>query len=348
MLFLYNNSEQNILKNTFNILLAISVIILQSCRFDKDKSDNERQKVKLSAPIIRLDSLLFASKNEAEVFKLLENNKIISESYFETPSQNFPELAKKLFEFIQNPTLGQFYNETINNTTGIKINYLQNAINQAFSNIKVTYPNFKAPKVYTFFTGFAGKDIQVTDSAIVIGLEYFAGKNAKYRPQVYDYQLKKYQKEYIVPSILNQLAIKKAKIDPLDKSLLADMLFYGKCYQFTKMMIPNVADSLIIGYSQKELDATEVSQEMVWAHMVDQKLLYETSPFKKAKYLEERPNTQEISPDCPGMIGRWLGWKIVKKYLENNSEQSLISLLQNPKAQDIFEKSKYKGKGDLN
>lgn len=335
------------MKNIVNILVILSITLLQSCRFDKENNNSELVKGLASSPIIRLDSLLFAAKNDAEVLKLLENNKAISETYFDTPTQNLPELAKKLSEFIQNPALVQFYKETINNSSGIKIDSLQNAINEAFINIKAIYPNFKAPKVYTLFTGFAGKDIQVNDSSVVIGLEYFAGKKAKYRPQVYDYQLNKYQKEYILPSILNQLAIKKAAIDPSDKSLLADMLFYGKCYQFTKTMIPNVADSLIIGYSQKELDATEISQEMVWAHMIDQKLLYESSPFKKAKYLEERPNTQEISPDCPGMIGRWLGWKIVKKYMENNSEQTLKSLLENQRAQDIFEKSKYKGKADL-
>ena len=143
------------------------------------------------------------------------------------------------------------------------------------------------------------------------------------------------------------MAIKYARIEQVDKSLLADMIFYGKCYQFSQTMLPNTPDSLIIGYSKNQLDDTEASQEIVWGHFIDQKLLYETSPFKKVKYLDERPNTVEISPDCPGMIGRWLGWKIVKKFAENNPDQSFPTLMQNGKAQSIFELSKYKGKGDV-
>ncbi len=335
------------MKKLTPIIIISLFIIFQNCK-NKDKTTSTTfAQTLIDAPIIRLDSVLFTLKTEAEINQFLEKNKAVVVPYFDIPENNFKELAKNLTQYVQNPALVGFYNQTINSPQKIRIDSLQKAINQAFSNITGQYPNFKIPKVYTFFTGFAGKDILVNDSTIVIGLEYFGGKLAQFRPQVYDYQLNKYDQAYILPSIINQVAIKYAIINQTDKTLLADMIFYGKCYQFTKNILPQVPDSLITGFTQNQLDATEISQEMVWAHFIDQKLLYENSPFKKLKYLDERPNTQEISPDCPGMIGRWLGYKITGKFLENNKNETLKTLMANGKAQEIFERSNYKGRADL-
>jgi hypothetical protein len=335
------------MKVSIKIIFIFAVICFFSCKKDNTKSELDLSQITFNSPIIRLDSEIFACKSKEELQVFLQKNKKICAEYFEIPISELPKFAEKLYGFTSNPALINFYKNTTNSSYGIKIDSLQAAINQAFKAIKYYYPNLKTPKIYTIFTGFSGKDLLVNDSTIVIGLDYFAGKSAQYRPQVYDYQLYKYEKEYIVPSVLNLFATRFGGIDPADKSLLGDMLFYGKCYEFTKTMIPNAADSLIIGYSQKQLDETEISQELVWGHVIDQKLLFEASPFKKLKYLDERPNVPEISPDCPGMIGRWLGWKIIKKFVENNNEVKFVDLMQNKNAQQIFEKSKYKGKADL-
>jgi hypothetical protein len=329
-------------------LLSFVILIfnLFSCKNEKNETDIDLTKITINTPIIRLDSALMHLKSKEEVLKFLNDNENICSQYFDVPIQDFPAFSEKLFSFVSNPALANFYSKSINTPNGISTDSLYNALNQAFKHIKFYYPTLKAPKIYTMFSGFSGKDLMVSDTAIVIGLDYFVGKNATYRPQLYDYQLVKYEKNYIVPSILNHFATKYSKTNLNDKTLLAEMVFYGKCYAFTKTMIPDAPDSLIIDYTGKQLEDTEVSQELVWGHFIDQKLLYENSPFKKAKYLEEKPSVPEISPDCPGMIGRWLGWKIVKKFIANNSEVSIQQLMADENAQLIFEKSKYKGKPD--
>ena len=71
--------------------------------------------------------------------------------------------------------------------------------------------------------------------------------------------------------------------------------------------------------------------------------LYETNDRVKEKYLGDRPKVIEIGEDCPGRIGQWLGWRIVSRYRTENPSISLIDLMENANARDIFEKSKYKG-----
>lgn len=326
------------------VLFFCIIITFFGCEKEKKNEKIDTSTVQLNTEFIRQDALFFGLKTEQEILSFLNENQKISEIYFETSAKYFPDLAKKLAGYTQNKSLLEFYKSSQNK---LKFDSLKNELNQSFKVIKHFYPTFKSPKVYTYFTGFAGKDLVVSDTAVLIGMDYFVGEKAMFRPQVFEYQLNKYQKEYIIPQIINQLAQKYSAVDPSDKSMLADMLYFGKCYQFTKTILPETSDSLIIGYTQSQLEETEISQEMVWGHFIDQKLLYETNVFTKSKYLDERPHTGEISPDCPGMIGHWLGWKIIKKYIQQNPDELLQSLMQNQKAQAIFEQSKYKGKADL-
>jgi hypothetical protein len=72
------------------------------------------------------------------------------------------------------------------------------------------------------------------------------------------------------------------------------MVWYGKSYVFGKVMMPSKADSVFLGYSNEQLNATYANQEVVWAYFIDNKLLYSTQDPAKGKYIGERPSTPEI------------------------------------------------------
>lgn len=320
------------------VATILGVVLFTSCK----KGTTHAQKEIVPAEIIRLDSLLSKSNTAGAIEAVLNKYPQVSYPYFNINSGTSGQFAAQFAQTLNNQAFQQFYKNGMDSPAGLQVDSLRKALSLAFSNIKAYDSTFKAPKVYTMFSGFSGPDLLMTDSTIVIGLDYFLGPKAAFRPQLYDYQLYKYDKSFLVPQIVNHIAGRYAKIENSDKSLLADMLFYGKSFQFTKEMCDNAADSLIIAIPAHKLTQSENSQKVIWAHFIDQKLLYEKSDFKKPKYLDERPATMEISPDCPGMIGRWLGWKIVKEYLKNNPKQDLKSLMNEEKAQKIFEMSNYK------
>ena len=62
----------------------------------------------------------------------------------------------------------------------------------------------------------------------------------------------------------------------------------------------------------------------------------------KNKFIGESPNVYEISEKCPGRIGAWLGWEIVKKYMDKNPEVSIVDLMNDTDAHRIFQMSGYK------
>ena len=127
-----------------------------------------------------------------------------------------------------------------------------------------------------------------------------------------------------------------------DRTLLADMIHYGKAYYFTKAVLPFVEDSLLLAYTAQQFEEVQQHQTVVWEHFIENELLYETDPSLINKYISERPFTMEIGPRCPGRIGRWLGWEIVKSYMVSHPSVSLPALMNNADAQVIFTQSKYR------
>ena len=81
---------------------------------------------------------------------------------------------------------------------------------------------------------------------------------------------------------------------------------------------------------------------MIWANFIANELLFETNHLVKRKYLDERPKVYEIGNKCPGRVGAWVGWQIVKAYLARNSEMSLQDFMKISDAKKIFRESNYK------
>ncbi|AFK03336.1 hypothetical protein Emtol_2198 [Emticicia oligotrophica DSM 17448] len=321
------------------ISLLIGLFFLNSCQNSASTEDIDTSKISVKLDILRFDEAMMKLTTREQIKGFLsKNGRFVNVFYQTTPDDN--ALIDRLMLIHNNPDTKAFYEETKQSFGNLDA--LKKQFEVAFKHIKYYYPDFKEPQIITTFTAL-DLELVVADDMIVIPLETFLGPKAKYRPQYPDYLLRRFDKPYIVPSVLTILAKKYNAIDPNDHTLMSDMVFYGKSYEFTRAMLPEVADSLLIAYPDYDLVKTWNSQDLVWGYFIDNKLLYETNDRIKDKYLSERPRVQEIGNDCPGRIGQWLGWRIVSRYRTENPSITLVDLMKNQNARDIFEKSKYKG-----
>lgn len=310
---------------------------LFSCSNESENPDVSAIKVNVS--IERLDETLMNLQTQEEIKSFLNKNRSFVNQFYQTMPDD-TSLINWLTILIQNKQSRDFYLQVKKNYGDLKD--LKAQFEAAFKHLKFYYPDFKEPRIITAFTGFS-HDLAVSDSLIIIGLESFLGPKFAERPQQPNYILKRYDKPYIVPMVVALLSKKYNKIDPNDRTMLADMLYYGKGLEFTKAMMPETADSLIMGYPDSSMVNTAYAQDLVWGHFIDKQLLYETNDRIKDKYLNERPKVTEIGPACPGRIGQWVGWEIVKHYRTENPKITLQQLMENQNARQIFEESKYKG-----
>lgn len=292
-----------------------------------------------------LDKELVACQSVKDVQIFLDKRPYLVPLYFPDTRMNAAQLAAQLFAISQNPDFQGFRNQ-LDSLIGDRSQLIVQPLTEAFKRIKNHYPKFTAPKVKFMITGFTGSDLYVSDSLIIIGLDYFGGPSALFRPDVFKYQLVRYQRDYIVPSVIFFMAAKYNRMDPADRSLLADMVGYGKDYEFTRQILPKVPLSHILGFSEQDLKRTDNSQTDIWAYFIAGKLLYEKADLIKQKYIGERPFTTEIGNKVPGGIGRWLGWRIVSRFAAEHPDVTLPQLMQMDNAVNLLQESGYNGQKD--
>ena len=329
------------MKHFFILILVASSL---SCTNQTDciEAPELKEADKVSVSIERLEEDLFNLKSVQEVEFFISSHPVLADEFL--GRQQYPSdsiLALELYKRISNPYVDTLYSETI--SAFGDLNKLKMEFEEAFSYIKHYYPSFTAPKIKTMVTGFGSSEMYVGKDQVIIGLEYYLGNNAKYRPPgIPQYILPRYDKSYIVPAVVLLYTDHFLKEDFDDHTMLADMVYYGKKYYFAKQMIPCASDSVLVWYSGVELKDVEKNKDAIWFHFLNNELLYESNHFEKQKYMDERPNVAEIGEKCPGRIGSWVGLDIIRAYMDNNPDISLQELMANPNAKEILTKSKYK------
>jgi hypothetical protein len=221
---------------------------------------------------------------------------------------------------------------------------LKEEFRQAFANLKYYYPDFQPPKIQTIVTGFE-RDIYVSDSLIVIGLDYYLGAGAKYEIlNLYDYMKRRYHPGFIVPSVMLLYGIDENfnHTNPEDRTMLAEMIGFGKAYYFAKQMTPCTPDSVLIGYTSEEMNGSRANESLIWSRLVEDQVLFSTSVQDKQKFIIERPKTLEVGERCPGRIGQWVGWQMLNQYHEKHPDRTLPQIMKESDAAKMFKESGYK------
>lgn len=324
------------------INLLIVLLCCASCKKaqpDCDLSDEIRS-IPLSVSIERLEMEFFDSPSEEKILSLLNKYPEFSSSYLlENEFESKEALAKEISLLHNDPGMQELYGEVMTHFSDIS--EIEKDLEYAFKAISYYYPEFSPPKVYTYVSGFT-TDISLSKDMLVIGLDFFLPADHRFQPvDLPTYIAKRYDRDHLIPTIVIAISSAYNQTDLADNTLLAEMVYYGKSYHFTKAILPCTPDEFIIGYTSEDIAASYANEQLIYSHFVENELFFETNPFIIRKYTGEAPFTDEISMDAPGRLGRWIGWNIVDDYQINNSI-GLLELMAESNASKIFRQSGYK------
>jgi hypothetical protein len=219
------------------------------------------------------------------------------------------------------------------------------ALTQMIQYIKYYLPKYKVPRLYYFNTGLNMYSTITDDSIIGVGLDMYLGKDFEFYPaiQLPKYQLEKCDIKYMPASMARTIFDDLFVFSPEGKDLLSIMIQNGKALFFIDKVLPQTADEIKIGYSKEHLAWCSKNEAMAYNMLIENKLLFETDLQKTMRYVLEGPSSQGLPSECPGNIGSYLGWQIVKKYMAKHSEITLEQLCTMPiDANKILEESGYK------
>nr|WP_298989411.1 gliding motility lipoprotein GldB [uncultured Polaribacter sp.] len=222
---------------------------------------------------------------------------------------------------------------------------LKNQLNSLFKHIKYYNSRFKEPDVVTLLSNIDYESrVIYADSLLLISLDVYLGKQHRFYADYPKYIKENNTQEHLVVDVAN--AIIDQQVHPFNKRRFIDkMIFEGKKMYLLDLYLPIISDQEKIGYSSDKFNWANANEQQIWMYFIDRKILFSTDLNLNARFLENAPFSKfymEQDNLSPGKIGVWLGWQIVRSFMEKN-DVSLQELLKMDE-DEIFKKSNYKPK----
>lgn len=315
------------MKNIF----AVSIfIVLFSCK-KENKIEEKITEIPVAFKIERFDKLFYESK-PADLASLK------AKYPFLFPSGNEDSIwVNKL----KDPLLQELYKE-VEDKYG-SIGKIENDLELLFQHIQYYFPKYRTPRVITIINEVDTDAKAIyADTIAFISLDCYLGKDHPFYADFTEYQRLTLQENQILPDLVSSFSYGKIAT-PRDKSLLSLMIYHGKELYLKDLLIPEYSDAAKIAYTEQQIAWCKENEYQMWSYFIENKLLYEANVKNEFRFINEAPFSKfylEIDSESPGRVGQWLGWQIVRSYMENN-DVSLQELLKMD-AKSIFEESKYK------
>lgn len=220
-------------------------------------------------------------------------------------------------------------------------------VEEVLAHFHYYYPDIQLPtKAHTCITGinYDEPPVQIIDNELVISLDWYLDQD-----EVYDQiGMPKY---FSVRTAVSTLAkdIAKTLYDSYlnewrkQGQVIDEMIYCGRQDFFIEAMCPTMPDSVLLGYSARQWRWAVENEGQVWADMVGNKRLYDSSLDAYMMYFGDGPFTQAYSNDAPSRLGEFFGLNIVRAYASNHDFE-LQQLMQRKDLQNIFQDSGYKPK----
>lgn len=340
--------------NSHLFFLLFLILCFSTCKLDK-----KEQILELSDTQVDLNWISF----EQELFSLDTNN--MSQA-LESLSKKYPAFSDLFFNRVlvlnvsdqssyENELLGFIKDERIvklKDTTDIvfkDLNALKSAFKTAFTYYQHYFPDKSVPDIYTFISEYGYQrflfEVSPEKDGIGIGLDMFLGADYPYRrylpdnPSFSDYMTRSFNKDHVVKKVMETM------IEDLmpDKGtrLIDQMIANGKKLYLLEKILPTTPDSVIMEYTPTQLDWIRNNETELWAYLFKQELFYSANMNDINKLVNPSPNAPGMPPEAPGRTANYLGWQIVKNYMERNPDESINELfVKDP--QDLLEESKFK------
>lgn len=112
-----------------------------------------------------------------------------------------------------------------------------------------------------------------------------------------------------------------------DATVLSRIVYEGALTLAKIRLVPDGDMSGALGYTQTQLEWLSDNEHAIWLKMIDSRLLYDTSAITAERLVSPSPATSVVSPDTPGRVGRYIGYRIICAYMRQNSDKTLREML---------------------
>ena len=223
-------------------------------------------------------------------------------------------------------------------------------LEEAMRYYKYYFPERKIPTITTFVSEYTVGNFVYGNNDLAIGLDFFLGEKYPYlnfnpdNPNFSQYLTRSFNKEHLSVKTLLPLVNDLVGEAPPGENLLDYMIHNGKKMYLLDHLLPYAADTAKMEVSALQWKWLNENESSIWAFFLQQNLLYNADWQKIRKFVEYSPSSPGMPAEAPGRSGDWLGWQIIKAYMEQNPTTQMKDLLKLTDSQVILRQARYKPK----
>lgn len=314
------------------LLLILVTLMLGACT-SKSKVEQEIAKIPVDFELIRFDKI-FGNATVTDLPHLKTQYPLF-----------FPErFDDSIWEQRMVDTLQLGLNEAVLEVFPSE-EKMEEELQALFQHIKYYFEDFDTPKVYATTSDVDYKNkVIVADSLLIIELDTYLGSEHYFYSDISRFITKTMKPSMVISDVATAYSRNYIEV-PRQRSFMAQMIYFGKELYLKDVWLPKTKDALKIGYTENELQWAQENEAYIWSFFVEGELLYSTDTKLAGRFINPAPFSKfklELDNESPGMIGRFIGWQIVRSYMEKNDVS--IEQLMVTSADELFKNSKYKPK----
>jgi hypothetical protein len=330
------------MKKTGVAFILTLACIFSSCNWHKDRLQVDLSGIKISQVTIhRYDQDLFRIQ-----LNDLKNGLISIQSHYPFfLGTNLDDTARLpgMRDYLMNPRNIDFSKAV--EAKFKDLSQVEKDLTDGFRHLKYYFPGTDLPRIYSYISGGDYENpVQLADSVLLIALDTYLGSD--FKPYLSDgislYKTQRMTPDHIVTDCMRSFLNRLAPDDMSMNTFLDQIIDAGKRLYLLDAFIPEISGNLKINYTPDQFAWILKNETHVWSAIIENQMLYSTDAQTLRLFLADGPFTTAFGKESPPRLGEWIGWQIVKSYMNNHPEIKLQQMLQKNDAQEMLTQSGYK------
>ncbi|WP_290475842.1 MULTISPECIES: gliding motility lipoprotein GldB [unclassified Leeuwenhoekiella] len=314
----------------FSIFLMLLVVFFTSCK-NEVKIPDEISEIPVSLNVKRFDRQ-FAKADSASLPALIEEFPYLFPGDY--PQRFWQEKLQDTIQLELNTEVEKAFPDFQEEVA---------ALDDLFKHIKYYYPKTPLPEVVTVTSDVSfRRPVILTDSLLIIGLDNYLGPEHHFYTGIQRYYAQNFRKEQIDVDVADVFVTKWVKRAG-NRRFIDEMIYHGKRLYMMEQLLTLKGKNEIIDYTPEQYEWAMANETDIWTYFVENKLLFDTDSKLLSRFINPAPFSKfylEFDNDSPPRLGRYIGWQIVKSYMERNNVP--LQMLPGKTNDEIFKEANYK------
>ena len=165
-----------------------------------------------------------------------------------------------------------------------------------------------------------------------IGLEWYSGNDLeilnRLPPDLFpQYKRDKMMLEFMTINALKGWLSFRFQNAENGDNLLNRMAYSGKVNYIAAALMENTSERVVLNYTAEQIKWCDRQEYEIWKFFLEKELIFSHEGMAVDKMMIDGPFTPGMPPESPGGVGNYIGYQMVKSYMDKNKNATLVDLI---------------------